>query len=127
MPLRSTASAALARMELKRLGMKPEPLAAIELLILATDHRDQPVRDDERHIADIDLSILGQPEAEYDAYASAIRKEYSHVPDFAYRKGRRSVLRGFLEWTTIFSTREFRDRYESQAHENLNRELAALD
>jgi predicted metal-dependent HD superfamily phosphohydrolase len=33
----------------------------------------------------IDLSILGADDAAYDAYATAIRREYGHVPDQAYR------------------------------------------
>src|SRR5262249_22011217 len=40
----------------------------------------------------IDLSILGADVATYDAYAAAIRQEYAHVPDAAYRSGRAAGL-----------------------------------
>jgi hypothetical protein len=44
--------------------------------------------EDEAHFLDFDLSVLGEDEEQYDAYARHIRSEYAHYPDDAYRSGR---------------------------------------
>jgi predicted metal-dependent HD superfamily phosphohydrolase len=74
----------------------------------------------------IDLSILGAEGARYDAYAAAIRQEYSHVGDRDYRAGRAKVLSQFAARSVIFPDAVFAARYDRQARENLARELASL-
>jgi predicted metal-dependent HD superfamily phosphohydrolase len=74
----------------------------------------------------IDLSILGAEPSRYDAYAAAIRKEFAHVPDGAYRVGRANVLSRFAAQPVIFPDAAFADRYDRQARDNLARELASL-
>jgi len=90
-------------------------------LILATDHaRENAGRDDEDLMRDIDLTILASSEDDYREYASSIRKEYAHVPDEDFRKGRNAVLEHFLK-DPIFATRSFSD-LESAARRNLESE-----
>jgi predicted metal-dependent HD superfamily phosphohydrolase len=74
----------------------------------------------------IDLSILGAEPARYDAYALAIRQEFTHVPDSDYRAGRAKVLSQFAARPFIFPDAAFAEAYDRQARENLARELASL-
>jgi predicted metal-dependent HD superfamily phosphohydrolase len=74
----------------------------------------------------IDLSILGADPARYDAYAAAIRQEYSHRSDADYRAGRANVLRHFAARPFIYPDAGFAEIYDRQARENLARELAEL-
>lgn len=77
-------------------------------------------------LLDADLAVLGGETAVYDAYARAIRREYAHVPDAAYRLGRAQVLRRFLARPRIFQTDGMWRERETAARANLARELAAL-
>jgi predicted metal-dependent HD superfamily phosphohydrolase len=74
----------------------------------------------------IDLSILGASPDRYNAYASAIRKEFSHVPEDAYRSGRSEVLRRFSARPVIYPDAGFARRYDQRARENIAREIALL-
>jgi predicted metal-dependent HD superfamily phosphohydrolase len=74
----------------------------------------------------IDLGILAAEPARYDAYAAAIRREYSHVPDADYRAGRARVLSQFAARPVIFPDPGFAAMCDRQARDNLARELASL-
>lgn len=74
----------------------------------------------------IDLSILGAEPDRYDAYAASIRKEFSHVPDAAYRSGRSEVLQRFMARPVIFPDPDFATRYDRRARANMAREIASL-
>lgn len=95
-------------------------------LIMATCHRAVATEADERLIADIDLGILGSPPTEYQAYAAAIRAEYSFVPPEDYRQGRTIILQGFLDRPSIYSNTRFRDLFEDTARANLAAEIGSL-
>lgn len=73
-------------------------------------------------IKDLDLSILGSGEEEYEEYALKIREEYRWVGEEEYAVGRGQVLRSFLEkplYQTVFFI-----PLEERARQNLLRELA---
>jgi predicted metal-dependent HD superfamily phosphohydrolase len=74
----------------------------------------------------IDLGILGADAPAYDAYAAAIRQEYAHVPDAAYRSGRAEVLRRFIARPTIYPDASFAAKLEQAARGNITRELKSL-
>jgi len=76
---------------------------------------------------DMDLAILGSAPEEFAAYERDVRQEYAFLPDAAWISGRRRVLSDFLSRPAIYLTASFRDRYESQARQNLARALAELD
>ena len=95
-------------------------------LIVATRHNAEPDEGDAALIMDIDLGTLGADPIRYDTYAEDIRKEYAHVEDEPFRKGRAAVLRTFLDRKSIYHTRHFRNLLESHARANLERELATL-
>ena len=75
----------------------------------------------------IDLSILGAEPDRYDAYAASIRKEFSYVPEAAYRSGRSDVLRRFMARPVIFPDPGFATRYDQRARANMAREIASLN
>ena len=77
-------------------------------------------------LVSIDLAILGAPPAEYDDYAQAVRAEYAHVSDQAWRAGRPRVLQHFLDAPAIYPDPDLRARFEVQGRANLAREIAAL-
>lgn len=83
-------------------------------------------QEDLAYFLDFDLAVLAWPQSKYQVYAQAIRKEYRHVPGFLYRRGRRKVLRYFLEVPTLFRTAEFQEKHETAAKLNLKWELGTL-
>lgn len=78
------------------------------------------------YLLDIDMSILGQDKARYDAYSRNIRLEYSHVSDNLFKIGRTRILQAFLDMPHIFHTHYFQHRFEAQARKNLTREFTDL-
>ncbi len=77
-------------------------------------------------LIDADLAILGSPPAEYHDYVVAVRAEYGHVDAGAWRSGRASVLRSFLDRPVIYTTPAMRSAREARARANLTAELADL-
>jgi predicted metal-dependent HD superfamily phosphohydrolase len=119
-------SAAWARQALTT-GLCPEAvIVRVSDLILATRHQAAPGSPDAALIVDIDLSILGRSEPEYESYEARIRQEYIWVPELIYRVERGKVLRLFLQRLTIYQTSTFQARYEQRARENLKRTIRAL-
>lgn len=129
-PLRSdneARSADLARQFLAQTNLSAERRERVAYLIERTkDHtQPQPAPDTDLHLLlDVDLQILGAPEADYWRYARQVRQEYALVPDLMYRPGRQKVLSKFLELPHIYQTADFR-RLEAQARRNLRAELEA--
>jgi predicted metal-dependent HD superfamily phosphohydrolase len=120
-------SAELAARSLAVMGEDASFIAIVRDLIMDTRHVVSPASNDGRYVVDIDLSILGEPAERFDAYERAIRQEYGHVTEEAFRAGRAKVLRAFLDRPRIYGTDFFRDRYEATARANLARSLAALE
>ena len=119
-------SAQLARTSLTGAGAPSEVSERVGSLILATRHQALPRDPDAALLCDIDLSILGQPDAVFDRYQAQIRREYSWVPEPVYRKARSEILEGFLRRSSIYQTGFFRDRYEATARANLARAIREL-
>lgn len=120
-------SAERARLALAAEGASQPEQAEVARLILLTAGHQVPAGDRLGAIlVSIDLAILGATPAVYDAYSQAVREEYAHVPEPAWRAGRAAVLQRFLDAPVIFPDPALRDRFEDQARANLRRELAAL-
>jgi len=78
-------------------------------------------------LCDADLAVLARSTDGYDRYAAAIREEYAHVPEEAFRAGRAAVLRHLLDLPAVYRLPRLRDRWEEPARANLRRELDALN
>ena len=119
-------SANLARLSLSAGGSSRGVSDRVATLVLATKHQDPPSDPDAELVCDIDLSILGREEREFDQFERQIRKEYAWVSEPMYRGARSQVLNGFLRRRSIYHTARFVQRYERPARQNLERLLAAL-
>ena len=99
----------------------------VKQLILATKHDVAPTDNDAMLLVDLDFSILGQPESVFDEYEKQIRKEYEWVPAEVFAAKREKILRSFLNRPSIYNLPHFREKYEKQARENLQRSLNHLE
>ncbi len=122
------ASAKLAALHLTDLGVAPDMIMRVQTLILATRHGEQPPTEDTDMalLVDLDLAILAASREHYAAYAAAVRREYAHVPDAAFRAGRAKVLAGFLARPRLFTTPSLVSLWEVKARANLSAEIADL-
>lgn len=127
-------SARYAREVLAKLGLPEAVICEVERLILLTARHEtttstssvNAVSDiDGQILIDADLAILAADAEQYDIYAQAIRQEYAHVADEAYRAGRAQVLRRLGERPFLYYLPEHQS-WEATARANLARELSAL-
>jgi predicted metal-dependent HD superfamily phosphohydrolase len=96
-------------------------------MILATPaHEAENLDFDGRLFLDLDLEILGADEKIYGEYKKAIRREYSFVPFFLYRRERRRILENFLSREFLYFTEEMREKCERRARRNIAKEIKEL-
>ncbi|MCL4265017.1 MAG: hypothetical protein KJ069_17505 [Anaerolineae bacterium] len=120
-------SAHFARRILQSWQLPDELIDAVEQLILATAlNGTAPAHPDVPLIQDADIATLGWPPDAYRRYAQAIRREFAHVPEEAYRHGRSQILAHFLQKPRLYRTDYFFARLEAQARANLRQELVEL-
>lgn len=118
------ASAHWARAALQHAGAAGAAADKVADLVLATAQHRAP--DDDLGAAvllDADLAILGSAPADYDAYTRAVRAEYAHLSESAWREGRSQVLRSFLQRDRLFVTTAARNAWDVAARTNMTREL----
>jgi len=121
-------SARLAVDALTALGVAPNQVDEVARLVRLTLGHE--VRDGDVNgalLCDADLAVLARSTDGYDRYAAAIREEYAHVPEEAFRAGRAAVLRHLLDLPAVYRLPRLRDRWEEPARANLRRELDALN
>ena len=75
---------------------------------------------------DADLAILASPPERYAEYVAGVRAEYAHVPEAAFRAGRRQILQGFLDRPRIYRTPAAYDAWEATARAQVAAEVRAL-
>jgi len=121
-----TKSAAWAERFLNGAGVPATQVTRVRKHVLATAHHELPLGGDTALVVDIDLSILGQPDAVYDAFEANVRREYWWVPRSRYVAARRRVLESFIARPTIYHWPLFRDRYDAAARRNIGRALERL-
>ena len=121
------ASAVLARRSLETMGASLSATGEVcRLICLTADHDPCPGDRNGALLSDADLAVLASDEDGYLAYATAVRAEYAHVDDDAWRVGRRAVLRSLLDRPRIYRTITGRERWEARARINISSELASL-
>lgn len=96
----------------------------------STQHRGILGDTDRNIFISCDLAILGRPWEEYAVYMYNVAREYAWV-DETYgvgtrAKNRATFLEAFLQRNPIFPHEYFYAKYETQAKENLRREIEIL-
>lgn len=117
-------SAIFADRILRELGVEVSKRMRVMKRILATTHDHIPVDFDDWLMVDIDLVRLGVSPDDFDKYGEKIREEHG-VPVWVFEIGITVFLRKFISSRpSIYLTEYFRERYETQAQENIKRVLA---
>jgi predicted metal-dependent HD superfamily phosphohydrolase len=119
-------SADLAKRNLSDAGVTPVLGQQVGTLILATKNHDSTLHKDAALLVDIDLSILGQPQARFFDYEAQIRREYEWVPGPVFCAKRAEILERFIARPRIYTHQEFYGRYEQQARMNLEESVRRL-
>jgi len=120
-------SAEFAEGLLTTLGVPEAAAAEVARLVgLTAGHATDADDPDGELLCDADLAILASDDERYEAYTGAIRREYAHVPDDAFRDGRAQVLRALLELPSIYRLAPVREAWEAKARANLEAELKTL-
>lgn len=122
-------SALVAINRLQKLSLENSQIELIKTLIISTKKHSILAKEhisDNAYLLDIDLSILGSDWNTYQTYCSNIRKEYKIYPTFMYNKGRKQVLKHFLDRDSLYFTEYFKEKFEIQARENIKTELEIL-
>ncbi|MEU4687194.1 metal-dependent phosphohydrolase [Actinoplanes sp. NPDC023714] len=120
-------SAEFAEGLLLSLGAPEEVAAEVARLVnLTAGHATEEDDPDGELLCDADLAILAAEPERYAVYTSAIRREYAHVPDDAFRAGRSQVLTELLKLPSIYRHQPIRDEWEERAQANLRVELDEL-
>ena len=119
-------SAALATEELRPVGVDAAVVDEVGRLILLTAGHEVAEGDHNGAVlVDSDLAVLGGTPEEYARYVDGVRREYSFVPDDAWRVGRSRVLTNLLALPRLFTTDAMKLR-EINARSNLRAELLSL-
>lgn len=119
-------SALLAVKNLKLINFTNDKIEKCKNNILATKSHQVSKEYETNFFTDLDLSILGQEWDIYLQYSIKIRKEYSIYPDMLYIPGRKKILTSFLAMERVFKTDIFYNKFESNAKNNIKRELEEL-
>lgn len=119
-------SRAWAERELVAGGASEEVARRVGEMILATVHDAMPLAKDAQLLVDIDLSILGAPEARFDEYEEQVQREYGWVPEELFRAERAKLLKALLERPLLYNLEAFVERLELRARANLKRSLSRL-
>lgn len=118
-------SAELAQRCLTEAGARADLIAVVATLVIATKNHIVSDRPDSALLIDIDLSILGQPEARFLEYERQVREEYSWVPKILFKRKRAAILRDFLDRPRLYNTELFFKKYEESARANLRKSLSS--
>ena len=120
-------SARLAHEALTAAGVDAAVVAEVVRLVRLTATHDPADGDPAGAVlSDADLAVLAAGPERYAEYVAGVRREYAHVPDEAFRRGRADVLRGLLAAPAMFRTATGRRLWEQRARANVEAELAAL-
>lgn len=108
-------------------GIDAQRRHRIHDLIMATCHTAHPASPDAMLLTDIDLAILGAPDARFAQYQQQIRAEYGWVAQTLYAAKRNEILQGFLDRQRIYATPVVRQLFEVRARRNLMHAVSAQE
>ena len=121
-------SAALAARVLPGAGVPEDRVTTVTRLVrLTATHAPSPIDRDGILLCDADLAVLAAEPDRYAAYRAAVRAEYAHVPDEAFRTGRASVLQRLAALPQLYRLPVLHDRWEERARANIAAELRTLN
>ena len=119
-------SAEWARSALRAAGATEPCAQRVFDLVMVTRHDVAPRTRDQQVLLDIDLSILGQPDAVFDEYERQVTDEFASVAPAQRRVRRSQILQQFLDRPRLYHTERFFDLFETQARANLARSIRQL-
>jgi len=118
-------SALLAQKRLTELNVPKELNKKVFQLIIETKTH-QASNEENSLFLDADLAILGSSKEAYEKYTQQVRREYAIYNDATYFKGRKKVLKMFLDKDRIYKSKHFHNKYEKQARVNILIEYNSL-
>jgi predicted metal-dependent HD superfamily phosphohydrolase len=120
-------SAAMAVRAMGEIGWADPACRHVGDLVMATATHDLAGADrDTAVLLAADLAVLAAEPSRYADYATAVRREYAHIDDGAWRTGRSAVLRRLLARPRLFAPELGLDDWERRARANLTSELASI-
>lgn len=121
-------SAALAARVLARTSSSTTAVDEVARLVRLTATHD-PEEQDRAGVVlcDADLGILAADEPRYQEYVTGVRREYAHVAEEDFVRGRAAVLRRLVDRPHLFGTSYARAHWEEPARRNVAAELSRLE
>ncbi len=120
-------SAQLAATTLTRLRLAPDLVDEVTRLVrLTATHHVGPGDANGAVLCDADLAVLAADDLRYSSYVEGVRREYGHVDDAAFARGRAQVLSTLLDRPALFRTAHGRAAWEQRARMNVAAELDRL-
>ena len=120
-------SARKAEAEFASLGVPESVVAEVARLVRMTVEHDPAAGDRNAEVlSDADLAALAVAAEDYRRNTAAIRAEYAHVSDEAFRAGRLRAIETLLVGPWLFRTAIARKLWEPQARANLEAERSKL-
>jgi pantetheine-phosphate adenylyltransferase len=110
------------------MGLGNEFAEKVASLILVTKHSKPAKSKDEAFLMDIDLVSFGRSERIFNIYRDNVRAEYASVSPEIFEKKSAEILSSFVppNRDSIYQSDFFKNRYETQARKNLQREIEQL-
>jgi predicted metal-dependent HD superfamily phosphohydrolase len=120
-------SAEVATVALAALGLAPDVVDEVARLVrLTATHAVAPGDRDGGVLCDADLAVLASDPLRYQSYVEGVRREYAHLDDQTFARGRSDVLHRLLDRTQLFATSYGRREWEQVARANVAAEMRSL-
>lgn len=119
-------AAAWVRQALPGLISDPDVAEVARLVLLTESHQPEPSDLNGAALSDADLAFFAGTPQRYAAYVAAVRREFAHLDDVEFARGRSHLIEKWLAKPSIFHTAHGRASWEETARANLSGELAAL-
>ena len=120
-------SAEVATVALADLGLAPDDVDEVARLVrLTATHAVAPGDRNGAVLCDADLAVLASDPLRYESYVEGVRREYAHLDDQTFARGRSDVLHRLLDRPQLFTTSYGGREWEQRARANVAAELRGL-